>query len=226
MPNILLGLTGSVASVLAPKLIEALGEVGDVAVITTEKVSHFVPTYVLLEAVGANPVKTLPFFKYGVFTDREEWLWQDKPEGQGVQGRDIWKKEDPIIHIELRKWADVMVVAPLSANTLAKMANGLCDNLLTSVFRAWDFEKPVVVAPAMNSYMWNHPVTKKHLETIHKFFLHHIAQEHPNSLSRVNFHIVNPTSKELACGDVGIGALANIDDICKKVQYALENKAS
>lgn len=61
---------------------------------------------------------------------------------------------DPVLHIELRRWADVLVLAPLSANTMAKVAHGLCDNLLTSVVRAWDYAKPMIVAPAMNTYMW------------------------------------------------------------------------
>lgn len=64
--------------------------------------------------------------------DEEEWhQWQ--------------KKGDPVLHIELRKWADLLVVAPLSANTLAKLAQGLCDNCLTSVVRAWDWSKPLLV---------------------------------------------------------------------------------
>jgi phosphopantothenoylcysteine decarboxylase len=208
MPNILLGLTGSVASVLAPKLIEALGAVGDVAVITTETVSHFIPTYKLWEAVGANPVKTLPNFHYGVFTDREEWLWHDKPEGQGVENRDVWKKNDLIVHIELRKWADVLVVAPLTANTLAKVANGICDNTLTALFRAWDFKKPIVLAPAMNSDMWAHPITEQHLKTIKGW--------------RTILQIAEPVVKKLACGDTGKGAMADISTIVKLTKASLK----
>ena len=64
--------------------------------------------------------------------DEEEWhQWQ--------------QKGDPVLHIDLRKWADLLIVAPLSANTLAKVAQGLCDNCLTSVVRAWDFTKPLLV---------------------------------------------------------------------------------
>lgn len=67
--------------------------------------------------------------------DEEEWrAWQ--------------AKGDPVQHIELRKWADILVIAPLSANTLAKMAQGLCDNCLTSVVRAWDWSKPLLVSNA------------------------------------------------------------------------------
>ena len=81
--------------------------------------------------------------------DEEEWhAWQ--------------QKGDPVLHIELRKWADVLIIAPLSANTLAKMAQGLCDNCLTSVVRAWDFHKPLLVGRAsvwqsypQNDLLWH-----------------------------------------------------------------------
>ncbi|MFN9980215.1 MAG: flavoprotein [bacterium] len=59
----------------------------------------------------------------------------------------------------IRKWADLMVVCPLSANTMAKFVNGICDNLLTCVYRAWDFKKPVIIAPAMNTFMFENPIT-------------------------------------------------------------------
>ena len=69
-------------------------------------------------------------------------------------------------HIEQRAWADLFLIAPLSANTLSKLATGACDNLLTCVARAWDFDKPILVAPAMNTHMWTHPVTSGQLETL------------------------------------------------------------
>ena len=97
--------------------------------------------------------------KITLLSDEDEW-------------RSRAKEEDPL-HVELRKWADMMLVAPLSANTLAKVANGMCDNLITCVARAWDFkgapdnlEKPLVVAPAMNACMWEHPITKKQLKAL------------------------------------------------------------
>ena len=81
---------------------------------------------------------------------------------------------DLVVHIELRKWADLAAVAPCSANTLAKMALGLCDNLATSFLRAWDPEKPLVLAPAMNTIMWEHPSTAKHLKTLEDWSLNAI----------------------------------------------------
>ena len=93
-----------------------------------------------------------------------------------LSDEDEWRsrgKEGNPLHVELRKWADMMLVAPLSANTLAKVANGMCDNLVTCVVRAWDYEgapdkleKPLVVAPAMNACMWEHPITKKQLKAL------------------------------------------------------------
>ena len=77
-----------------------------------------------------------------------------------------YDRDDAVLHIELRKWADVFVIAPLDANTLAKLAVGLCDNCLTCVWRAWDLAKPVVLAPAMNTLMWQHPFTRRHLRAI------------------------------------------------------------
>lgn len=67
------------------------------------------------------------------------------------------------MHIELRKWADCLLIAPLSANTMAKISNGLCDNLLTNVARAWDYNKPMILAPAMNTMMYENPITKKQI---------------------------------------------------------------
>ena len=119
-----------------------------------------------------------------------------------------------MLHISLRDWADVVVLAPLSAHTLAKVANGLCDDLLSSIMRAWDYEKPVVLAPAMNTNMWDHPLTEPQLRTIQGFS--------PKGLVSV----VDPISKELACGQVGKGALADVDSVVQAVARALERSIS
>ena len=110
---------------------------------------------------------------------------------------------DPVLHIELRKWADVMLVAPLSANTLAKLANGVSDNLLTCVARAWDLSlKPFVVCPAMNTMMWDHPLTGRHIRAV--------TGSPPDGLG---FRIIAPVEKLLACGDLGMGAMAEVATI-------------
>lgn len=128
------------------------------------------------------------------YTDEDEWHWE--------------QKGDDILHIELRKWADIFIIAPLSANTLAKLSLGLCDNLLTSVFRAWNHALPVFIAPAMNTYMWNNYPTQHQINILQKN-LH-------------NLHIIPPVEKTLACGDTGVGAMAKIEDIINQINLILQ----
>jgi phosphopantothenoylcysteine decarboxylase len=172
--KVLLGITGGVASKLSLKMIKALQQKGhEVKVIATEKSFYF-----------WNPSET----EVEVFSDQDEW------------SGDKYTKDMPIAHIELRKWADVVIIAPVTANTLAKIANGMADNLLTCVMRAWETKtKPIVIAPAMNTAMWEHPATQEHLEKISRWY---------------RATIIEPVSKKkLACGDTGKGAMAHIDDI-------------
>lgn len=110
---------------------------------------------------------------------------------------------------ELRKWADSILIAPLDANTLGKVANGLSDNLLTSVLRAWDFSKIAYFAPAMNTCMWEHPLTGQHLKTLKELLL---------------FKEIPPMEKELMCGDKGYGAMATLGMIVSIVSTEIRNK--
>ena len=129
---------------------------------------------------------------------------------------------DPVLHIDLRDWADIMVIAPLSAHTLAKISQGLCDDTLTCVVRAWDFGhgsrpgKPLLLAPAMNTAMYDHPLTAKQLETMQQFWNHKRNPDTP-----VGVVIISPQVKALACGEVGIGALASVDNVLSSVEDAL-----
>ena len=124
---------------------------------------------------------------------------------------------DPVLHIDLRDWADVLVIAPLSAHTLAKLAHGLCDDTLSCVVRAWDFGygvrpgKPLILAPAMNTAMWLHPLTQLQLATVQSFRKDTSTVQH-------GINIVSPQVKTLACGEVGDGALAPVDDIIDAVR--------
>lgn len=174
--KVLLGVTGGVASKLTSKLVSKLLQADhEVKVVVTGSVKYF----------WENHDENLE-----VYTDKDEWMGEK------------YIQDSPIAHIELGKWADVLLVCPLTANTLAKIANGLADNLLTCIVRAWDTGKPIVVAPAMNTKMWVHPVTSEHLQKLKGWF---------------PFKVVSPISKKLACGDTGIGALANLDDIVSVV---------
>jgi len=89
---------------------------------------------------------------------------------------------------------------------ISTQANGLCDDLLSCTARAWDLDKPVVVAPAMNTAMWGHPMTAHHLAALRGVY---------------GAAVVAPVSKALACGDVGIGALADVDDVAAAARAAL-----
>ena len=131
-------------------------------------------------------------------------------------------------HIELRRWADVLLIAPLDANTLAKLANGPADNCLTCVWRAWEPGRPVVLAPAMNTLMWQHPATGRHLRQLAADMRATPPAGVPlDELPEwINAHgpclrIAEPENRRLACGDVGVGAMAALETIVEMVQSTL-----
>ncbi len=207
MANILLGVTGSVAAIRVPAIVTALTAQGhSVRIVATKSARHFVNFAQIGGAVGVRNPSV-------VSLDEHEW-----PEGG-------YSRNDVVLHIELRQWADLFLIAPLDANTLAKLAVGLCDNVLTCVWRAWDWNKPVVLAPAMNTLMWLHPFTKKHLRSLAADFgAAHIPGhfDEETLIRQINdraktLKIVAPISKLLACGDVGVGAMAEVETIVETV---------
>lgn len=187
--------TGSVATVKVPELAVKLCETASVALVVTKY------GQAMFENVAGNYAPAMmaqcqTLVQQGalrIFTDSDEW---DDYSSVGT---------DPVIHIELRRWADVALVAPCSANTLAKMQAGICDNLATCLLRAWDPRQPLIVAPAMNTLMWEHPATAAHLK----------------ALTDRGCQIVPPVCKKLACGDMGRGAMAPVEDIVRQVTHAL-----
>ncbi len=230
MANVLLGATGSVASVRIPAIFDALVAAGhSVKVVATEAATYFFDVSEIGGGLvdnsqgrenlsGSSLKRRDPSI---VILDEDEWPGRE----EGVQ----YERGDPVLHIELRKWADVLSISPLDANTLAKLAVGLCDNCLTCVWRAWDLAKPVVLAPAMNTLMWQHPFTRRQLRAIAADFgaahipghlddLQMIAQI--NDRSRT-LRIVPPIVKQLACGDIGTGGLADPADIVAAIQDVL-----
>lgn len=197
VPRVVLIVTGSVASVKVPEIVVSLSEFAEVAVVFTGHsrtmvgrriAGNYAPAWFKkferLRAEGS--VRTMD--------DRDEW--------HGY--RDV--SADAVIHIELRRWADVAVVAPCSAHTLAKVALGLSDNLATCLLRAWDPSKPLIVVPAMNTLMWQHPTNTQHLQILESW----------------GYRIVPPMSKLLACGDFGRGALAPVGEVVEAVRSAVE----
>jgi phosphopantothenoylcysteine decarboxylase len=202
MANALLGVTGSVAAIKTADLFAALKRRGHaVKVVATEAALYFFdPTALDPAHQGRNPEV--------VILDEDEWP------ANGYQ------RSDTVLHIELRRWADVLLIAPLDANTLAKLAAGLCDNCLTCVWRAWDVTRPVVLAPAMNTLMWQHPTTLRHLRQLAA----DAGTEPPPGVTLeelpewinarcARLRVVSPISKRLACDDVGVGAMAEVEAI-------------
>jgi phosphopantothenoylcysteine decarboxylase/phosphopantothenate--cysteine ligase len=104
-------------------------------------------------------------------------------------------------HISLADWADVIVVAPATANIIGKLANGICDDLLSTVLCAC-WEKPMVFAPAMNEKMWTNPAVQKNI----KF------------LSRMGIEVIGPRRGRLACGTDGIGRMAEPQEILETTE--------
>lgn len=219
MANILLGVTGSVAAVKTPDLYASLQHAGHaVKVVATSAAIYF------FDPVSLDPTHGVRNRDL-VYLDEDEWPGKDM--GQRYQRGDL------VQHIELRRWADLFLIAPLDANTLAKLACGLCDNALTCVGRAWDIQRPFVVAPAMNTAMWEHPMTLRHLRVLaaDRGAAHvpgHLAAdamlEQINSRSRL-FQVIAPVTKQLACGDFGIGAMAEVSEIVRQCNALLAQDA-
>ena len=128
---------------------------------------------------------------------------------------------------------NLFLVAPLDANTLAKFAVGLCDNCLTCVWRAWDPGRPLVIAPAMNTFMWETsddaaapagPGRGRGCRHV-PGHLDDVATVAQINARCKTFRIVGPQVKELACGDVGAGGMANVPDLVAAVDEMLAPQA-
>ena len=178
--TILVGITGGIAAYKICELIRMYKKAGaNVKVVVTKNALNFV-TKLTLETLSDNKV-----FVENFETQEREY----SPE-----------------HISLCDEADIMVLAPASANTISKIANGICDNLLTSVVCA--FDKPVIIAPAMNTNMWNNKIIQKNISI----------------LKDSNYHVLEPETGELACKTVGKGRLCDLNKIFEKTSEILSEK--
>jgi len=182
MKTILLGVTGSVAAIKVKQLAERLSEFAQVRIVMTHQAEYFL----------AHDLDAFKHLNITTYKDQDEW----------PHLRARYQVGNPILHIELRRWAECLIVAPLSANTLAKIAHGFCDNLLTSVIRVWDWRKPMLLCPAMNTMMWENPPTAQHINLVKEW----------------GAAIIEPIEKQLACNDVGMGAMAEVEQIIDAIK--------
>ncbi|WP_353134660.1 bifunctional phosphopantothenoylcysteine decarboxylase/phosphopantothenate--cysteine ligase CoaBC [Pseudopedobacter sp.] len=171
--NILLGVCGSIASYKSAELVRLFVKAGArVKVILTKDAASFI-TPLTLSTLSKSPV-------YSTYYKEDTGEWNN--------------------HVELALWADVFLIAPISANTMAKFANGLCDNLLAAVYLS--AKCPVFFAPAMDLDMWKHPSTKTNLEKLKAF----------------GNKLINPGTGELASGLSGEGRMAEPDEIFEIIE--------
>jgi phosphopantothenoylcysteine decarboxylase len=186
--RLLLGVTGSVAALKVKELVQNFNYYNiDTIIIPTETAKHFIHFDDSWCPHGMISELKSPCY----FEDNDEWS--------------TWKaRGDPVLHIILRDWADILLIAPLDANTLAKMTVGLCDNLLTNVVRAWDLKqrKALIFAPAMNTAMFEHPLTRQHLDIL------------TNTFGYVEIPCIEKT---LMCGQTGIGGMATVATILEQI---------
>lgn len=177
--NILLGVTGGIAIYKAVDLVSKLRKKGaNVKVIMTNSACEFV-TPLTFQTMSNNVVHNEMF-------------------------NQLFNMD--VEHISLAKWADIFVIAPASANTIAKMANGIADNMLSTVYLA--SRCPVLVAPAMNTFMLNSDATVENL----------------NTLSKRGVRILDTQSDVLACGDAGSGKMLEPIDIVYEIEAELTTK--
>ncbi len=182
-PRLLVGVSGGIAAYKACDLVsQAVGRGWEVRVVMTESATRFV-TPLTFQALSGHAVMTEAF---------------------GVHG--AADGESPIEHIAWAKWATVTVVAPMSANTLARLAHGFADDALSTTWAALPRGVPSFVCPAMNTAMWEHPAVVRNLRWLAE-------------LER--YTVIPPVSKRLACGDVGVGGLADVATILDHLAAAV-----
>lgn len=175
MTQITLAVTGSISAYKAADITSQLTELGlEVKVLMTPAAQKFI-TPLTLQVLSKHPV-----------------------------GLDVLLEDDPkrIEHIDIGKETDLFLVAPASANTIAKLAMGLADNMVTSTALALPTTTKKILAPAMNTKMLEHPATQRNLDILKSY----------------GYQIIQPREATLACGDQGTGALATVYTIIQTVK--------
>ena len=182
--KILLGVTGSIAAYKSPLIVrEFVKAAASVNVVMTPSAKHFV-TKTVLSNLSGNPVIC------DMFDDE-------------LQDKGAW-------HIQLAHWCDLMLIAPCTATTIARIANGLCDTALSTLALALPKDKKLIISPAMDSTMWEHPITQKNVQT----------------LMDLGVYVIPPEEGELSSGLLGPGRMPEIDVIMKFVWDILSKEIS
>ncbi|PWB39072.1 MAG: phosphopantothenoylcysteine decarboxylase [Parcubacteria group bacterium] len=175
--KILVGISGGIAAYKIATLINQLLKNGaEVRVIMTEAATKFV-----------TPITFQALTNRAVYTDMFSSINAEEVE-----------------HISLAKWCDIFVLAPATANTIGKLANGIADNMLTTVIMALPQNKKVVIAPAMNTEMWLNRITQDNVDYLKKIDNKYIFED--------------PQPGLLACRDEGIGKVAETENIIKTIE--------
>lgn len=187
--NVLLGITGSIAAYKACSLINLLKKdnIEIKAIMTSSACKLITPESI--QTLTCNPVYI------DMFNANE-------------------RKE--IEHISLAKWCTLLAIVPATGNIIGKIANGIADDLLSTVVMALPKDTPVIIAPAMNTNMWLNEIVQENV----KILKNKKIRVKNNSFSKYAF--VGPRKGHLACEDIGEGALAEIDEISKKIMELLK----
>ena len=177
--HILVGISGGIAAYKIPELIRGLVKAGaEVRVATTRHALEFV-TELTLQTVSGHPVYSDVFAAINAHATE---------------------------HISLPEWCDAMIVAPATANVVAKMAAGIADDALTTTICSCVARKPILIAPAMNDKMWENPATQHAVETIRSW---------------QNVRVIEPAEGPLACGVVGKGRMPEAEELQEALEYVL-----
>ena len=177
--HILVGISGGIAAYKIPELIRGLVKAGaEVRVATTRHALEFV-TELTLQTVSGHPVYSDVFAAINAHATE---------------------------HISLPEWCDAMIVAPATANVVAKMAAGIADDALTTTICSCVARKPILIAPAMNDKMWENPATQHAIETIRSW---------------QNVRVIEPAEGPLACGVVGKGRMPEAEELQEALEYVL-----
>ena len=182
--RILVGLSGGIACYKTATVVSRLVQRGaEVTVLMTRSATRFVAP-LTFESLSGRPVYT------------SQW--------RQIESRDSQ-------HVALARSAELLAIAPASANTIAALAAGLCDNIITTIACALPRTTPVLLAPAMNAQMWEHPITQRNLQTLRDL---------------LGYHTVGPETGWQACRTQGAGRMSEPEAIVEEIERMVEGQRS